>query len=368
MSTERFCALCNKTGVKLIENLCEECYRKLHPLIEVREEVLRVPVCRECLSYVFRGRWSRVKYYRSSEEFLREIISKFLDRVIQIRGEAKEVKFTVENPEVLDLSDLSHVTIDVVVQVLGRVHPAMDYYWESAKFKLQIVPEVCPVCRTVALKRERAILQVRAKDRALTADEKKEIVSIVSSFTQQLLRRDREARIVEVRESENYIDIIFPSASVVRSVAHNLRKHFVCEVLETQKVVGMSSSGRPVTKVTVRVLLPPFREGDVIVDRGGRVLYVVSIHGRKVKALDLERLDVVSLSRDEAMNITRVISRESFSRGLVLSVQGAYVQVLRYSDCKTVELAISRSDAVEPKKEVLLVEVNGKTYIIPQVL
>ena len=106
MSTERFCPICGRTGVKLIENLCEYCYRERHPLAEVISSEVRVPVCRECLSYVYRGRWVRPRSL-DPENFVREVTERYLDKVLRFHGEVKEVRLSFTNLELLTLEDLS---------------------------------------------------------------------------------------------------------------------------------------------------------------------------------------------------------------------------------------------------------------------
>ncbi len=365
MVGERFCPICGRTGVKFIGNICADCYRKEHPLAEVkRVKDLRVVICRYCLSYFIEGRWHRRhKRVSSPHEYVRYIIeSKIVPKVLVPKGEVSSIETDIEYSDVYAMQSLSTLTVEAVVKVKGRAHPELDIYEEVYKFPVKVVFDVCPVCRDVALKKEKALLQVRAKGRKLTEEEIRTVKSIVNSVIASLEEQDREARIVEVRgEAEGYLDVVLLSPNVARTIAYTLKKMLVGDVIESHKVVGMTRSGKPLTKVTVRFLLPRPKKGDIVKARNGTYL-ILDYENGKARAFSVEKGAFESLTKGEVMDAEVITSIDNLPRGLAISVRGREVQVMRYDNYQTIDAL--KVGEIEQNDEVALFEYNNRIYAI----
>lgn len=352
-----FCPLCGKTVEKLYDRLCEDCYRKSHPLIESPAKLVKVTLCPFCLSFKLGRKWVVPS---SQTNPLQEAITKSIKHVLTSRS--------VKDVEVVDDFNrlLSEKSGTLRVAVTGHAHRDMGDYVEEYSIPVKIEYRYCQTCKDVRSKRELARIQIRALDRELTKREIELAERVSKEELRSLYERDRGAVPIEVKIDRKGIDYAFSSHNIARSLALKLQKALSADLLETHKDISVSG-GKKLLRVTYRLLLPPFKEGDVIELSDG-LYYVLSISGSSVRLLSLKGLSekTIKLSRGLLDKIKVTHRHEELPMGMVVSVTPPYVQVMSLDGYALHELYLGRIPLwIKEGGEVKIVKHADKVYIAP---
>ncbi|MGB9709809.1 MAG: NMD3-related protein [Infirmifilum sp.] len=348
------CPACGRETDKLVEGLCEDCYRKEHPLLELKSDHVELHVCRICGSLSIRkDKWL------SSREDLEEDLEKNISKIARVRGLLREVDIKVSE-------DLSLI----IIKAKGRASNELrSDYVEEHVMKVLTRKTVCEACLGQVSRRKHALIQIRARDQRLGEKRLKEISKIIEDTLTELSTRDPSAVPVEVQQKPEGLDIYFSGYPAARKVAEALSRRMYVEVLETSKLIGVDGSGREKYKRTIRLLLPGFVPGDVVkLDQ--ELYYVSALSQRYVELLNLQRYTKVrlNLTREVTSKMNVVASEEDLAEGLVLSKSGNFLQVLNLRTYETFEVYLEKAEAltmfpVSEKVKILLF--GEKTYLIP---
>ncbi|RLF01771.1 MAG: hypothetical protein DRJ59_05325 [Thermoprotei archaeon] len=355
---ERFCAICGKRGTILIDNLCADCYRKQHPLIDV-PPLVKITLCRSCYSYYDRGKWMSPQAQETIYDVIMRAIKARVSARIKERGRVigKELQVDFKYPK-------EGTELPVILKVTGSIHEEIPPYVEEYRLTAIVHFELCPSCRIVVGGKEKAIVQVRAKGRSLSKKEKRVIEEIVREELARLYERDKGAVVLEKKEDDGRIDFYLASVHAARQLAHSIQQHFSGKILETQKVLGISRTGRTITRSTIRVLIPPFKEGDIIILKNVPHK-ILRIQKASVKVLSLQNFEEksVSLARLFKEDI-KIIDEKDV--GLIMSVKPPSVLVLSLSKYETLDLYFEKIPFwMKENESVMLVKWEGKVYIAP---
>ncbi|MCD6563846.1 MAG: hypothetical protein J7K23_08050 [Thermoproteales archaeon] len=316
-----FCPVCGKKVERLYNGMCEGCYKKTHPLINIPNKPIDIIVCPICGSYRIGKKW----YNPKIQGDFSEIFTKNLSKKLEINGVLKNIK--VLDDSIASILDQKKGSI--IVSIEGRVTLELPYYEEKYAIPIKLIFKLCPKCIDIKSKKKMAKIQVRARNRNFTRQEISKVEKIINETLGELYRSDKSAVPVEVTVKENIIDYTFSSQKVARSVALRLKKFLGAELLETFKDAGISDRGRKLSKITYRILLPEFREGDIVGFKG-KMYYIVDLSNKQMKLLSLTDYSIrnISLTKSLVNSINVIEKRESISYALVLSIVPPYVQVM----------------------------------------
>ncbi|HDI31629.1 MAG TPA: hypothetical protein ENF80_02320 [Thermofilum sp.] len=352
-----FCPLCGKTVEKLYDGLCEECYRRAHPLVESPDKLIEITLCPSCLSFKLGRKWV---VPGSQNDPLREAITRSIKQTLN----SKSVK-AVKVVDGIDMV-LTEKSGTLRVAVTGHAHRDMSEYVEEYSVPIKIEYRYCPTCKDIKSKRELARIQIRALNRELTKKEIELAEKVSEEELRSLYERDRGAVPIEVKIGKKGIDYAFSSHHIARSLALKLQKVLSADLLETHKEIGVSE-GRKLLRITYRLLLPPFREGDVI-ERSGRLYYVLSISGSSVRLLSLKELSekTLKLSRGLLDKVKVVYRYEELPIGMIVSVTPPYVQVMSMDEYAVYELYLRRVPLwMKEGGEIRIIKHASELYIAP---
>ncbi|RLE64217.1 MAG: hypothetical protein DRJ47_08240 [Thermoprotei archaeon] len=356
---KRFCAVCGKSDTPLINNLCPECFKKENRLI-VSPEPVKILLCRNCLSYFHKGKWISPRSYASIPGIIKDAIETRVISQLKKKGEVIDVDVHVSFQK--DVDEGSEIPIEIKVK--GRAHPSLPFYEEIYYTKAILHLSLCPSCRTVVGGKEKAILQIRAKERPLSKREVNIINDLIKEELEKLYDRDKGAVVLDIKEKKGRIDVYLASLHAARRLAHAIQLYFSGKILETQKILGVSRTGKTIIRTTIRVLIPPFKKDDIIAWKDS-VYKVLKIGKNSVKLLSLENYSerVVSLRRLYRENIDIL---EDTSVGLVMSVKPPNVLVLDLSNYETLDIYLEKIPFwIEENTSLKLVKWRGRIYLAP---
>jgi len=345
------CPVCGRETIKLYGGMCKDCYLKEHRLLD-EAPVIRVSICKYCGSLEFNGKW----YFQSKDvpQVLIRLISGFFKRK---RRKLRILELKIDN--------LSSKEIRYYIKVIGSLHEDLEDIVEEHYFSIPVKSKVCPSCRKIAGKVVKAILQIRAGSRGLSAVEKKMILRFIGGEIDKMRRRNRDAVILDIVEKKHYIDLMFTSHNVARSIAQKLQKTFHAKISESVKIIGVNKRGKPITKLTILALLPTLKEGSILI-LNNRPYYIKEVRRDGFLALNLDTYNT-SLIRGRVASKGNMVNESELIPALVVSVTPPYVQVMRYDDYKVIEVRLSRIPLwIREKSHVRLFQFNDKYFIVPE--
>lgn len=356
----RFCIICGKKNVPLINNMCLECYKKNYSLIEVPKEV-SIEICPQCLSYKFKDRW-----FRASSPDPVEAVSEASMRSISAKMKIKAKKIVNIDSRIVSgirrISMLKSGRITMEVLIKGAPLENVEPYEEAHEVTVHVLWRLCPLCFKVRAKSKEATLQIRAEGRHLTPEEVKQILGYIDNVLLKLHADRREAVVVDYEFVGGGIDIHFASKKVARMVAQFLQRDFLASVKESYEVIGMKK-GTLRTREKISVRLPSYKVGDVVEVRNRYVL-VTMIGGGRLHGIDLSSYDSVVIGSKDLKNVKNV----SYERvkAMVISISGHIVQVMNLSNYEIVELNLRRVPSwIKQGAEVNLIKINNEFFIAP---
>ena len=356
----RFCIICGRESDKLYDNMCRECYIANHRLLELPERIT-VMLCPMCLSYKFRDRWRKPRV-----EGPEELLDEALRQTIKAKMKVRAIRLDRVDYEIVSglhrISAFRSGKLKVRVRARGTCHPELEPYEDTYLIEVEVLWRLCPLCFKTKAGVEEATLQIRAEDREIDEREKVTILNLIESFIERMERESRRPAILEYEEDPHSggIDLKFASKRAAYALASLLQRELLATVKVSSKVIGMKQ-GREVTRETIVVRLPPFKIGDVIIHQG-KVLLVYGIRQGRVHALDLRTQRIVLLRASELRNVRR--AEYERVRGMIISVQGDTVQVMRLDNYEVVEVAMQSIPSwVKEGEGVDLIEVEGQRFI-----
>jgi len=352
----RFCAICGKVpsgSESLIDNLCWDCYRDKHRLINAPKSV-EVEICRHCYSYRLNRRWIQPRGD--------------VDPIFAAAIEVVKSRVSLNGTGVFEVSPLEMVDrnrVKVKVSALGTVHPDIPKYREEVVVEVMLKYVSCPVCIKIASKYYIATLQIRADRRSISRSELEELVGLIENVVLRELKTDKSAYVVEFSEVDGGLDLKFANTRVARLIASKIRERTGASIKETFKVIGFNrSSGKRLSRLTISLRLPPFSLNDIIrVD--DEILLLKDFRGGKFIAVNLASWSKISFSPKllSSKNVVRIDSLHNLPRGLVVSVQGDFLQLMDLSSYEIYEVAKPVELDLKSGDEVQFIKLEDKIFI-----
>lgn len=345
---QRYCPSCGGTGGPFVRNLCLRCFVERYGLVEVPRGV-ELTACKYCGGFLVQGRWVR---------------GLALDEVLHsvLRSRVKPSAPEVAEPEVeqVELEGRSKARVLVSASVAGA-RLSKEYLVE-----VRLRRGICPSCARGASKTWEALIQVRGGSGRVSAFMLRELGRLLETLPVEL----RES-IVDVEEVRGGVDLKFADAGAARLVASKIRRELMAKTVETHKLVGRRSDGKPKTKVTISVRLPDVTPGDLLVLDSGEV---VLVEGLRSGRLMFKRGDGRrgSLGWDDVWSKARILRKlgpGDSVHAMVMSVTpNAIVFLAMEGDYRVMEYHRSQvrvlSGELKEGATVLLYPLGDKVYVV----
>ena len=158
------------------------------------------------------------------------------------------------------------------------------------------------------------------------------------------------------------VDVYLSSMSLGKSLARELADHYCAETKESPKLVGQTTDGQDMYRITYLVRLPEYHVGDVVrfqghwcklvrvSSGGGRVIDLMDFRERAVRRADMTEIKLYEAGGD-------------LPEATVVSRSGEEIQVLDPHSFATVDLKVP-ADA-EIGDSVKVVTIDDVLYFVP---
>jgi nonsense-mediated mRNA decay protein 3 len=301
-----FCYRCGHEG-ELLDGLCKMCYAQLHPLFNIPDEI-KVEVCHMCGSYK-RRTWQDPKG-RGLYEILDEIAYYATKDNLKTAHKNIDIEIIPQEPRQLPGGKKSRVEIPVKIIGTGKLSGEDEERTEEKDIVVYLIMVQCPRCSRYMSNYYEAILQVRAMNRFLTEEERKELDDFVRNETDKRLRKDRMAFISKFIPQKEGLDYQIGSMGGARNVASAIKSKYGGKINETAKLVGVEKdTGKNQYRITIVVRIPEYKVGD-IVEYNNKPHKVVSMNENKLYLEKLtDKREKISLQWSDAEKNTKLLKK-----------------------------------------------------------
>ena len=340
-----FCVKCGRDCEESLEGLCIECWLGGRKLTTLPHHV-DLKFCTNCGEYEFRERWTK------------------MDRMVAVQDAAADALCAIRDVTPVSLSTsveeqdpyTYRVTVSTICNVLG--YEAED----ESSTTVRVKNTVCKRCSRQLGSYYEAILQIRTGSGKLSEEMRKETLAMVENSVARQAVNNRSLFITKMELVTGGVDVYLSSMSLGKSLARELSDHYCAETKESPKLVGQTTDGQDMYRITYLVRLPEYHVGDIVrfqgrwcklvrvSSGGGRVIDLVDFRERAVRRADMTEIKLYEPSGE-------------LPDATVVSRSGDEIQVLDPHNYSTVDLKVP-ADA-EIGDTVKVVSIDDVLYYVP---
>jgi len=340
-----FCVRCGQEG-KTYESLCMECFLANNKFTKAPEHV-DLFQCYHCQEFLLKNRWVK---FSSPEEAVKEAAVRSLEvkKGAQITGAKLEsVEADVKN---------HHVHMQVTVEY-GDLK-----LWEEQRTTVRLKNTVCPRCSKMAGNYYESIVQIRGRERKLSAHQRERMLNLLINRVNEAQEDNREMFISKLEDVPGGIDAYLSSISLAKSIAKELADMFGAEVKDSSTLVTQKE-GKDVYRVTYLVRLPSYMRGEIIqYDR--KPWLVQQITSTTTKLLELKNHEPLNVPNAELREVKLIGKCEDILEAVVLTDSRRELQLLHPKTYATVE--IKKPQQFTAKGETVRVFMHEEEiYLLP---
>jgi len=344
---------CIKCGAApaVISGLCEGCFREDTELCRFPVSV-KATVCMNCGAYASRSRWVRA----STREDVLEA------RIMEGTEVAERPGFSF----VYNWTDPNLTKVDVEFSA----HVEGVKLTENTTVIAKIKHGICDACSRRSGAYFEAIIQLRATDRKIDADEKERAEGIIQNIVAKAAERNDGAFITMAEEVRGGYDYYISQRALGEKIGKDLASVFGAAHRSSPSLAGRKD-GKDLYRITHMVRLPFYRAGDFVSlpgnlsgaarDAKQRPFWVVSITGHHVLLRQLLTGDERKLNRNDMESARVVARREDVQSAVVVSEGKELVQVMHPTSFRTV-------DVNRPDYEVVVEEGNTDVLVLDETI
>ena len=340
-----FCVKCGEECEESIDGLCISCWLDGRRLVDLPHHV-DLHVCANCGEYDFGGRWVR------------------RDPMVAIQDAAADVVMIVKGADVTSISTSVEeqdprtfvVTVHAGCDVMG--YPADG----EASTIVRVKNTVCRRCSRQLGSYYEAILQIRSASGKLEDAMREEALAMTENSVARQAATNRQLFITKMELVPGGVDVYLSSISLGKAITKELGDAFCAETKESPKLVGQTTDGQDMYRLTYLVRLPDFKVGDVVTFQGG--YYLLSrLNGTGGKIVNLADFRERSVRRSDMTSVKLYERSEDLREATVVSTSGSEIQVLDPSNYSTVDLRVP--EGVEIGDSVRVVSIDDVLYMVP---
>lgn len=305
-----------------------------------------LPVCTNCGEFGFGDRWLK-----------RDLAVAVQDAAVNALSAIKDVNVVAVSTDV-DCQD----PYVYVVQVRSTCD-VMGYEAEDeASTIVRIKNNVCRRCSRMLGSYYEAILQIRTGSKDLSPQLREETLALVENSVARQAANNRQLFITKMELVTGGVDVYLSSMSLGKSLAKELSDAYAAETKESPKLVGQTTDGQDMYRLTYLVRLPDYHVGDVIITnkRYCKLLRVSSNGGR---ALDLMNFRESAIHKQNMTSIKVYERADELREATVISNSGTEIQVMHPDNYSTIDLKVPEGACIG--ETVKVVTIDDVLYMVP---
>ena len=340
-----FCVKCGEEDVETVNGLCLKCFLDGRKLISMPHHV-DLMRCANCEEFSIDDQWVRKDLDQAVEDIALTSLS--------VIPEGRVVSVGVMTDKQEDKTFVVHVQADV--DVSGVIATDED------SVIVRLKNTVCKRCSRQLGSYYESIMQVRTGEKTLDDDLRDEVVRYVTTSVETQSKTNRSLFISKVQEVPGGVDIYLSSISLGKTLTRDLSESYGAEVKESSSLVGVSSDGQEVYRVTFLLRLPMYHVGDVILFKD-RPYKLTAVNKNGGKMVDLYNFRETSIKKFELLTIKILFKAKDIREATVVSSSPKEIQVLHPTTYVTKDVRIP--DDVEVGETVGVVDYEDDLLFVP---
>lgn len=292
----RFCAICGTQTGPFLDNLCEKCYKKEHPLDIEITDMINVEICPLCGNLKVQG--TTISTWNKDEELetiLREVVRRAIIERIQT-----DLFFEYEFEDDIEEDKIMNYGVkefEIRTTISATPHEEFSNFVQEYKTRIKLIRASCNECSKYKSGYFEGILQVRADNRKITEQE----TEMLENYVDKIMERYEESKMMYILDFETDQDGITCKTStkyLAETLAREIKNLTAGKLSVAYELKTQARDGTDVYQNTYLVRLPQYTDGDVIEYEG--IFWVVrNILESKIKLESLENREVKSFDRNK---------------------------------------------------------------------
>ncbi len=342
---KNFCVKCGDECDESIDGLCIECWLDGRRMVDLPHHV-DLHVCTNCHEYDFGGRWLQKDHFVAIQDAA-------VDALMVVKG----ANVTGVSTEVYEQDPRAfEVRVHADCEVMG--YPADG----DASTVVRIKNSVCKRCSRQLGSYYEAILQIRTVSGKLDEDMREATLAMTENLVARQAATNRSIFITKMELVTGGVDVYLSSMSLGKSLAKELGDAFCAETKESPKLVGQTTDGQDMFRLTYLVRLPDYKVGDVVIFQG-TYCKLLRVNGAGGRILNLSDFRDRSVRRVDMPSIKLYQKSSELYDATVISTSGTEIQVLDPRNYSTVDLRVP--EGFEVQDTVKVVYIDEVLYLVP---
>lgn len=342
---KNFCVKCGDECEESIDGLCIECWLDGRKLVDLPHHV-DLHMCANCLEYDYGGRWVR------------------RDPMVAIQDCAADALMAVRGAQVVGISTSVEeqdpktfvVTVHAECDVMG--YPADG----EASTIVRVKNTVCRRCSRQLGSYYESILQIRTVSGKLSEEMREATLAMTENSVNRQAANNRQIFITKMELVTGGVDVYLSSIALGKSLAKELSDAFCAETKESPKLVGQTTDGQDMYRLTYLVRLPDYKVGDIVIFQN-KHCKLTRVNGNGGRLTDLRDFRDRSVRRADMPDIRLYERSSDLADATVVSRSGSEIQVLNPSNYSTVDLKVPED--AEIGDTVKVVTIDDVLYYVP---
>lgn len=341
-----FCVKCGREmDSDGVNGLCMECYLGGRTMMRLPHHT-DLERCTNCGEYRFGDRWVAMGLEDAVEETALSSMQIALDGKVEAAGAMSEAQD----------ERTYKVTVEADISVNGCM------VTETADTLIRLKNTVCRKCSRQLGNYYEATLQIRSGEKDLSDGLRDEVVRRVRDSVEIQSRTNRQLFITSVKQVPGGVDILLSNISLGKGLAKELADAYGAETKESASLVGMSSDGIDIYRLTYLVRMPAYHVGDIL-EWNGAPCKLQSVGRSGGKVVSLTDFRESSVRRSDLKDMRIVSKCDDLREAVVLSRSDGEVQVMHPSTYASTDLRVPKG--AEIGDTVVTVQDDDVLYFVP---
>ena len=341
-----FCVKCGRDCEESLNGMCIDCWLDGRKLTELPHHV-DLKVCTNCGEFLFGDRWVKKELTEAVQDAAADSLSVIRDaKVVGVSTE-----YECQDPYVYV------VNVYTECDVMGYI--AQD----KASTIVRIKNNVCKRCSRQLGSYYEAILQIRTGAKGgLKPEQKEEALAFTEEYVARAVSTNKSLFITKMELVTGGVDVYLSSISLGKNLAKEFSEVFCAETKESPKLVGQTTDGQDMYRLTYLVRLPEYHVGDVVIFEN-RYCKLTRVSGSGGRVLDLMNFRERSVRKSDMPDIKLYEKADDLKEATVVSPGAGEIQVLHPDNYSTVDLRIP--EGYEVGETVRTVVIDDVLYLVP---
>jgi len=340
-----FCVKCGCDCEESLDGLCIDCWLNGRSLTELPHHV-DLKVCTNCGEFAVGEKWVK----KELEVAVQDAAVDALGVIDSVKITGISTSFECQDPYVY------LVTVHSDCDVMG-------YRTEhEASTIVRIKNNVCKRCSRQLGSYYESILQIRTAAKDLSPELREETLAFVEDYVGRQAATNKSIFITKMELVTGGVDVYLSSISLGKNLAREFSDIYCAETKESPKLVGQTTDGQDMYRLTYLVRLPDYHVGDVVIV-DGRYCKLTRVSGSGGRILDLVNFREKSVRKSDMTEIKLYEKSSDLKDATVINVMGSEIQVLHPDNYSTIDLRVP--DGYDAGETVKVVTIDDNLYLVP---